>query len=505
MLNNTRAGKALLSTKKTRQLRAKVFGLNWTPSMRAKTTSSPFIPAAAGILFAFALSSCDKVWELGKELQAPEEPPAELVENSAPVSIPNAPGYTPPEETKPVEPPEPPKPKFNADAQVSILGYHDFTESGSGTDMKINIDKFRKQMQMLKDAEIPVISMRDYMEWKNGEKEIPSKCVVITMDDGWVGVYDLAYPIIKEFGYPFSIYLYKNYVNTGGRSLTFEQVREMMANGCEVGSHSVSHDFMARTRGRSAEQYETWLREELGESLRFLREHFGEDVLPVFVYPYGNYNDQVVELAEEYGYQVGLTVAPKKADHSLDNLRVGRYIIHGDNEINITAALRYRGGESLAGGQGLLGSNKGGGASKGGTEEKPEPLVTTSPEAGATVADRLPKIEVNISKLKGVSSDSITMRVSGLGRVPYQYDAANGIISYQMPERIRQPSCSVQVSLKRSGQSKHDIIAWDFKVDRTVLYIPPQPVKATPISEPEVEESAAAPSAAVEDAAEPSA
>ncbi|MEM7014237.1 MAG: polysaccharide deacetylase family protein, partial [Verrucomicrobiota bacterium] len=397
--------------------------------MRAQSTFSPSIPAAAGILIAFTLSSCDKVWELGKELQPPEEAPPELVENSAPVSIPNAPDYTPPEETQPVKP-EPPKPKFNADAQVSILGYHDFTESGSGTDMKINIDKFRQQMQTLKDSEVPVITMRDFIAWKKGEKEIPDKCVVITMDDGWVGVYELAYPILKEFGYPFSIYLYKNYVNTGGRSLSYDQVREMMANGCEVGSHSVSHDFMARTRGRTPDQYEAWLREELGESLRFLREHFGEDVLPVFVYPYGNYNDQVVELAEEYGYEIGLTVAPKKADHSLDDLRVGRYIIHGDNEINITAALRYRGGESLAGGQGLL--NSGGSSTGGGTEEKPEPLVRTTPEAGATVSDRLPLIEVNISKLKGVSSDSITMRVSGLGRVPYEYDAANGIISYQM-------------------------------------------------------------------------
>ena len=385
-----------------------------------------------------------------------------------PFTIPEGPDYTPPD-AKPEPEPEPPKPKFNADAQVSILGYHDFATKNSKNNMVINISKFREQIQSLKDNEVPVISMSDYIEWKKGEKEIPDKCVVITMDDGWEGVYTYAFPVLKEFGYPFSIYIYTKYVGGAGRSMSFEQIREMMANGCEVGSHSVSHTDLTRTGGRNPEAYETFVREELGESLRFLREHFGEDVLPVYAYPYGKYNDEILELAKEYGFEIGITVAPKKADHTLEDMKVGRYIIHGDNEINITAALRFRGGESLAGAQGLLSSgsgSKGKGKGDGDSDSEKEPLVTTSPAAGETIANRSPKIEVNISKLSGVADDSITMRVSGLGRVPYEYDKAAGLISYQMPERIRQPSCTVNVSLKRSGQSKHDVISWDFKVDR---------------------------------------
>jgi peptidoglycan/xylan/chitin deacetylase (PgdA/CDA1 family) len=38
------------------------------------------------------------------------------------------------------------------------------------------------------------------------------------MDDGWEGVYTYAYPVLKEYGFPFTIYLYKKYVNIGGRS-----------------------------------------------------------------------------------------------------------------------------------------------------------------------------------------------------------------------------------------------------------------------------------------------
>ena len=161
------------------------------------------------IAFAF-LVSCDKARELSKQLEAPEEPPEEL--SGAPVEIPQGPDYQAPEPEP--GPEEPPPPKFNADAQVAILGYHDFTETATPTDMKIRVTKFRQQMQAIKDAELPVITMRDYIAWKKGEKIIPEKCVVITMDDGWDGVYEHAYPVLKEFGFPFSIYLYKKYVNT---------------------------------------------------------------------------------------------------------------------------------------------------------------------------------------------------------------------------------------------------------------------------------------------------
>ncbi|MFT5466368.1 MAG: peptidoglycan/xylan/chitin deacetylase (PgdA/CDA1 family) [Verrucomicrobiales bacterium] len=442
--------------------------------MKVRVSFSPLLFALASVFACAPLSSCDKARELSKQLEAPEEAPPEL--SGAPVEIPQGPDYVPPElDPANAIPTEPPPPKFNAEAQVSILGYHDFTETSSPTDMRIRVEKFRQQMQALKDNEIPVITMRDYLDWKKGEKMIPEKCVVITMDDGWVGVYNLAFPVLKEFGYPFSIYLYKEYVNRGGRSMTYEQIREMMANGCEVGSHSVSHDFMARTKGRSAEQHEAWLREELGESLRFLREHFGEDVLPVFVYPYGNYNDQVLELAEEYGYELGLTVAPKKADHTLDDLKVGRYIIHGDNNINITVAMKYRGQESLNTMPASVTGTSGSG-------EEGEPTILLSPKSGEVIATRTPRIEANISKLKGVSSSNMTMRVSGLGRVPFDYDSDSGIISYQLPERIRQPGCSVSIYLTQNG--KQEQISWSFKINRTALYLPQETVKATPIAPP---------------------
>jgi len=83
--------------------------------------------------------------------------------------------------------------EINKAATVAVLGYHDFRERG-GTPMIIAGSKFRQQMQAIKDAKLPVIPMSDLLAWKRGEKNIPEEAVVITMDDGWEGVYEDCLP-----------------------------------------------------------------------------------------------------------------------------------------------------------------------------------------------------------------------------------------------------------------------------------------------------------------------
>ncbi len=50
---------------------------------------------------------------------------------------------------------------------------------------------------------------------------------LITMDDGWKSTYTDAYPILKEFGYPFTVFLYTNYIDGGTSALTSKMIKEM--------------------------------------------------------------------------------------------------------------------------------------------------------------------------------------------------------------------------------------------------------------------------------------
>jgi hypothetical protein len=55
--------------------------------------------------------------------------------------------------------------KIKKSAQVSLLCYHDFTIGKSNNPMVINIEHFRRQLQALRDARLPVISMDHYLAW----------------------------------------------------------------------------------------------------------------------------------------------------------------------------------------------------------------------------------------------------------------------------------------------------------------------------------------------------
>jgi peptidoglycan/xylan/chitin deacetylase (PgdA/CDA1 family) len=77
-----------------------------------------------------------------------------------------------------------------------ILCYHRF-EDRPHDGLAISPAEFRAQMQTLKDNGIAVIPMKDFLTWRTGEKNIPPRSCIITIDDGYVSGYSVAWPILK--------------------------------------------------------------------------------------------------------------------------------------------------------------------------------------------------------------------------------------------------------------------------------------------------------------------
>ena len=80
-----------------------------------------------------------------------------------------------------------------------------FATTGSRDEPKNSIGikptDFEAQMQALKDNGITVVSMEDFLAWRRGEKGIPQKSALISIDDGYLSGYNVAWPILKKFGY----------------------------------------------------------------------------------------------------------------------------------------------------------------------------------------------------------------------------------------------------------------------------------------------------------------
>lgn len=348
--------------------------------------------------------------------------------------------------------------------RVAILGYHDFSETEPETAMRIRTSKFRMQMEAIRQLGISVISLDDFVAWKNGGKEIPEKSVLITLDDGWKSVYTDAFPILREFGYPFTLYLYKNYVDGGNKALSSAMIREMIAAGATIGSHSVSHPYPVTIKGhrkKGPDAYDAFLRKEMGESKRFLEARFGVKA-GTYAYPGGFHTEEMLALGGEFGYSHLFTVIPGKVTRATPNNTVPRYMILGnyDKIFEFATTFRDSGGPAPQPPGAIVGM----------IQTTPHPVT---PEAGSIVNSRLPEISADLSKVGDFDPSTLVMRVSGFGEVPARFTPETGKYSWQVNRRLRQDVCKVSVSWKDSAGATPDApLRWSFQIDRDSAYLP---------------------------------
>ena len=137
------------------------------------------------------------------------------------------------------------KPAVDQNAQVVIFGYHRFVKNVRRPDTEITPELFEQQMQELKNKNISVIPMQDFLAWRRGEKAIPPKSAIITFDDGWKSQYDVAWPILKKFNYPVTLFIYTEGIRpgrfSGGESMGWEHLAEMRDAGVDIQGHTATH------------------------------------------------------------------------------------------------------------------------------------------------------------------------------------------------------------------------------------------------------------------------
>lgn len=345
-------------------------------------------------------------------------------------------------------------------SRVSVLGYHVFSSSKPATQMLIPTEKFRKQMETIKASGIPIIDMEQFHKWRRGEGKVPPQSFLITMDDGWKSVYTEAWPIMKELEFPFTIFLYKNYVGSecGSRALSLKMINEMVASGlCTIGCHSVSHPFPSTVKKhlrQGPDAYDQFLRKEFGDSKNFLETKFNNTITS-YAYPGGFYTPEMYPVADELGYDHLFTVKPGKVSLTSPKHTLPRYIVLGNHDGAFNASMTFRSGARLTGG-GLV------------PIELPYP---TKPGPGHIVASRLPRISADLSTVENLDRESIVMRVGGFGKVPATLNPETMEIAWTVNRPLRQVICDVSVQWRLKGKTKYEpVMKWSFAVDRVANY-----------------------------------
>ncbi len=215
---------------------------------------------------------------------------------------------------------------------VPILCYH---RLGPGNaKMVVSPASFEAQMAWLVRNGYRVVRMADLAGFLAGHKALPARAVVISFDDGYESVYRYAFPVLKKYRLPATVFVYTDFLG-GGDALTWAQLQEMQASGLiDVQSHSKSHrNLVERRAGESDERY----RANLDAEMRVPRELLERRLPPLKVrylaYPFGDANEAVLEAAARNGIELGATVVPGGNAFYAQPLMLRRTMIFGDTSL----------------------------------------------------------------------------------------------------------------------------------------------------------------------------
>lgn len=215
------------------------------------------------------------------------------------------------------------------ETQVAVLGYHNFSNYKPVSEMRMRTAEFCQQMQYIKDSDISVISLQDFLEWRLGQRQLPARCILITIDDGWKSTYTDAYPVLKAYGYPFTLFLYTRYINVHGDSMTSSQIKEMMGNGATIGSHSTNHLYPSKWKRYALDSpaYAEQVQREIPDSCAKLKELFGN--CSAYCYPGGYHTPPMLAALKASPFKAAFTVVEKKVTVEEDPYLVHRYMVFG--------------------------------------------------------------------------------------------------------------------------------------------------------------------------------
>jgi peptidoglycan/xylan/chitin deacetylase (PgdA/CDA1 family) len=214
---------------------------------------------------------------------------------------------------------------------VPILMYHVIGTVKPGTpfpELWVTASDFSAEMHALAAQGYHGVTLQQAWDaWHHGGL-LPSKPVVVSFDDGYSGQYKDAMPVLRSLHWPGVLNLKLGNL----RDLKAAHVREMIANGWEIDSHTINHPSLPAID-------DAHLRYELEASRARLKKEFGLTV-NFFCYPAGAYNQHVVEAVKRAGYEAATTTDEGFA-RPQDTFVLGRVRVNGsDTAATLLAKLK---------------------------------------------------------------------------------------------------------------------------------------------------------------------
>ena len=202
--------------------------------------------------------------------------------------------------------------------------WHDIVPGKKLVWFDTTVREFEAQLAELEKVGASPVSLDTLSAYlATGTNSPPPGACVLCFDDNTLGIYEYAFPLLKERGWPFVVSAHTAYVGvrTGKDHCTYDQLREMEQGGARVVSQTHTHPPDLRTLSDKALRHEMW------ESKRRMEKEMGRPARFV-TYPAGKWDKRVALAAQEAGYRLGLTEDNGLAELSPYLLGLKRFSTH---------------------------------------------------------------------------------------------------------------------------------------------------------------------------------
>ena len=190
--------------------------------------------------------------------------------------------------------------KNEKDIKIPIIIYHAFATPAPAEDiykLYSTGPRFEENVSTMLNDGYTFISLEELYKYNKGELALPEKVCIITMDDGNIGCYTDAFPVLKKYNVPATIFIINDCVGTPNY-FSWEQAKEMYDTGLvKLNIHGKSHIAYSNvSKEKLVSDYLTGHAE--------LEEKMGETILKAMAYPSGKCSENTIAWLKEAGFEV---------------------------------------------------------------------------------------------------------------------------------------------------------------------------------------------------------
>ena len=212
--------------------------------------------------------------------------------------------------------------------RVPVLLYHRFGPVASDS-MTVTTNTFEAHLKYLMTNGYKVIPARELIDYYLGKRLPPHpQSVVITVDDGHKSVHTDMFPLIKKYHIPVTMFIYPSAISNASYAMTWSQLKEMRETGLfDFQSHTYWHpNFKIDKKRLKPTEYASFVEMQFKKSREKLEKESGVRV-NMLAWPFGIYDEELIQKAMETGYVATFTMERHPASH-LDNvMALPRYLM----------------------------------------------------------------------------------------------------------------------------------------------------------------------------------